>query len=90
MGVQSPVYKVKPESGGGRARVLHRNLLLPCDALELDASNPALGTRSRKMETEGTPLSASGNGLQSSGEEDDDSVRVDLVDKIPSEVGVSE
>ena len=44
MGVQSPVYKVKPESGGGRLRVLHRNLLLPCDVLELDASNLAFGT----------------------------------------------
>ena len=90
MGVQSPVYKVKPESGGGRTRVLHRNLLLPCDALELDASNPALGTRPRKIAAEGTPLHVSGNGLQSSGEEDDDSVTVDLVDEIPSEVGVSE
>ena len=90
MGVQSPVYKVKPESGGGRTRVLHRNLLLPYDALELNASNPALGTRPRKIAAEGTPLSVSGNGLQSSGEEDDDSVSVDLVDEIPSEVGVSE
>ena len=34
MGVQSPVCKVKPESGGGRTRVLHRNLLVPCDVLE--------------------------------------------------------
>ena len=66
------------------------NLLLPCDALELDASNPALGTRPRKIAAEGTPLSVSENGLQSSGEEDDDSVSVDLVDEIPSEVGVSE
>ena len=46
--------------------------------------------RPRKIAAEGTPLSVSGNGLQSSGEEDDDSVSVDLVDEIPSEVGVSE
>ena len=91
MGVQSPVYKVEPESGGGRTRVLHRNLLLPFDAPELDASNLALGTRPRKIAEEGSPLSVSGNGLQSSGEEEeDDSVSVDLVDEIPSEVAVSE
>ena len=90
MGVQSPVYKVKPESGGGHIRVLHRNLLLPCDALELDASNPAFGARPRKTAAEETPLSVSGNGLQSSGEEDDDFVSVDLVAEIPSEVRVSE
>lgn len=29
-----PVYKVKPRNGRGRDRVLHRNMLLPCDLLE--------------------------------------------------------
>ena len=29
----SPVYEVVPESGNGRTRVLHRNILLPCDYL---------------------------------------------------------
>ena len=90
MGVQSPVHKVKPESKGARTRVLHRNLLLPCDALELDASNPAFGTLPPKTAAEETPLSILGNALQSSGEEDDDFVSVDLVDEIPSEVRVSE
>ena len=90
MGIQSPVYKVKPESGGGRVRVLHQNLLLPCDALELDASNPAFGARPRKTAVEETPLSISGNGLQSSGEEDDDFVSVNLVAEIPGEVRASE
>ena len=71
VGVQSPVYKVKPESGGGRTRVLHRNLLLPCDSLELDAPNLGFGTRPRKTPTEKQPLSVSGNDLQSSGEEED-------------------
>jgi hypothetical protein len=31
MSDESPVYKIKPEVGKGRTRVLHRNLLLPCD-----------------------------------------------------------
>ena len=33
MGEGIPVYEVKPEQGRGRSRVLHRNLLLPCDHL---------------------------------------------------------
>lgn len=32
-GEGSPVYDVKPESGQGLSRALHRNLLLPCDPL---------------------------------------------------------
>ena len=29
------VYQVKPKHGHGKQRILHRNLLLPCDALPL-------------------------------------------------------
>ena len=32
-GEGSPVYDVRPESGQGQSRTLHRNLLLPCDYL---------------------------------------------------------
>ena len=41
---EGPVYTVKPETGNGRTRTLHRNMLLPCDFLELDPELP-----SRKM-----------------------------------------
>ena len=35
----NPVYRVRPEHGRGKQRVLHRNLLLPCDGLPLDLPN---------------------------------------------------
>ena len=36
----SPVYEVAPESGNGRTRVLHRNMLLPCDFLPATEQQP--------------------------------------------------
>ena len=36
-GPDSPVYEVKPETGTGPTRVLHHNLLLPCDSLPLES-----------------------------------------------------
>ena len=36
-GTDSPVYEVKPETDTGPTRVLHRNLLLPCDSLPLES-----------------------------------------------------
>ena len=46
----SPVYEVAPE-GGGKSRVLHRNLLLPCDSLPLGKPEPAPATQERKIRT---------------------------------------
>lgn len=43
----SPVYEVMPE-GGGKTRVLHRNLLLPCDSLPLDESEKDRQGRSQR------------------------------------------
>ena len=36
-----PVYEVTPEGRKGKSRILHRNLLLPCDFLQSDLSKPA-------------------------------------------------
>ena len=35
-GDDSPVYEVKPEVGSGGNRILHRNLILPCNSLPID------------------------------------------------------
>lgn len=40
----SPVYRVKPEHGRCKQRVLHRNLLLPCDALPFDLPSHKKGS----------------------------------------------
>ena len=36
-----PVYEVKPETGIGRSRVLHRNMLLPCSYLPAETLTPS-------------------------------------------------
>ena len=36
-----PVYVVTPEGREGKSRILHRNLLLPCDFLQSDLPKPA-------------------------------------------------
>ncbi|CAH1276865.1 GIN1 [Branchiostoma lanceolatum] len=36
MGQGLPVYKVSPECGRGKSKVLHRNMLLPCNGLPLE------------------------------------------------------
>ena len=40
-----PVYEVEPENGKGRVKILHRNLLLPCDCLHVQ--EPPIPTRDR-------------------------------------------
>ncbi len=59
-----PVYELRPEKGKGRSRILHRNLLLPCDHLPLETP---VRTRAKKRTVE----TAEGV-VQSEGEDDDD------------------
>ena len=47
------VYEVKPETGNGRSRVLHRNMLLPCSYLPVEThvkSSTSRRTMSRKTD----------------------------------------
>ena len=44
----SPVYELKPENGKGRIRVMHRNLLLPCEFLPVEKMDPCTETRKEK------------------------------------------
>lgn len=37
-----PVFQVRPEGRSGKPRVLHRNLLLPCDFPPVDHRDPSL------------------------------------------------
>lgn len=46
----SPIYEVASE-GGGKSRVLHRNLLLPCDSLPLENLKPDPTKQARKILT---------------------------------------
>lgn len=58
-----PVYELKPEKGQRRSRVLHRNLLLPCDSLPLEIPVRA-GQKRRKV--------LNNKGVEQSEEEEDD------------------
>lgn len=51
------VYEVKPETGNGRSRVLHRNMLLPCSYLPVEThvkSSTSRRTVSRKTDRQQT------------------------------------
>ena len=54
---EMPVYEVKPESGDGKTRVLHRNLLLPCSFLPVEThlkspkSRHTLSRRTHRQQT---------------------------------------
>ncbi|CAI5660215.1 unnamed protein product [Oreochromis niloticus] len=45
-----PVYELRPEKGKGKSRILHRNLLLPCDHLPVEVETRPR-TRKRAVKT---------------------------------------
>ena len=69
MGSNLPIYEVRPERGKGCSRVLHRNLLMPCDHLPFETS-PELtkngkGTQKKKHQ----PASQTQESDEDSGDE---------------------
>lgn len=70
-GDNSPVYEVKPERGTGRGRILHRNMLMPCNALPLSHSTRTESNRSKpKHRSKDTHLSNQSEDPESSDEEE--------------------
>ena len=68
-----PVYEVAPETGQGRTRTLHRNLLLPCSFLSLISDNttntePKCGRVSTKQSNNKTSRKIRGKHAGSTGE----------------------
>ena len=72
-----PVFKVRPEKGPGRERVLHRNLLLPCNFLPASRSEP--GPRPK-------PKRAPRNDVNGQGKHPSSDVTVDDENEIENEV----
>ena len=76
-GSDSPVYDVKPESGHGRNRTLHRNLLLPCDFLPVE-NWPKVDRTVIKRVPPRSPISKPGNEEtdEESVDESEDDIRI--------------
>ena len=49
-GDDSPVYEVKPEAGSGGSRILHRNLLLPCNYLPINTPSKSSQKRAGRVQ----------------------------------------
>lgn len=49
VGEDTPVCEGKPEQGRQRSRILHQNLLLPCDHLPLEIQPKGASEQKKKM-----------------------------------------
>lgn len=65
------VNQISPESGKGRDRVVHRNLLLPCDFLLIEA--PAVMTTQPRADSEKAKRKSQPQHRQQQQAEQDDS-----------------
>ncbi len=49
VGGEGPIYEVRPEQGKARSRVLHRNILMPCEYLPLEIDLGKEGRTKRQV-----------------------------------------
>lgn len=72
-GPESSVYEVRPEVAGKKNRVLHRNLLLPCDLLpaEDQQANAGPPQRPRKKRRQRSTVPTVANGYETSTDEEE-------------------
>ncbi|KAI8503655.1 retrotransposon-like protein 1 [Branchiostoma belcheri] len=84
-GKDIPVYEVRPECQEGRSRVLHRNMLLPCEGLPLEVPVPKQSRRRTPQEEEGRG-SEKEEAVPSRVEEDEEAEPESQAEAVPSRV----
>jgi hypothetical protein len=76
----SPVYEVKPQAKDGRKRLLHRNLLLPCDFLPLTPEpQEKTSPKSVQKKRKGPIETAYGTAEQCESDSDDSEILIQIL-----------
>ncbi len=70
VGGKGPIYEVRPEQGKARSRVLHRNILMPCEYLPLEIDLGKEG-RTKGQVKRSTPVKRCEPGPEEEEEEDE-------------------